>query len=444
MSFANDPVPLLRDLIRIDTTNPPGRETECVTYLRRLLDDTDVDITVLGPDPDRANLVARFPGRGVAPPLLLHAHSDVVPVDGQRWTQPPFEARVVDGHIWGRGAIDMKGGIAMMLSALSRLASQGERPAGDVILAIVADEEAGSAVGARYLVNEHPELFDGVKYAVGEEGGAGVDLAGRRFHPIVVAEKRACWLRVTLRGPGGHGSRITPPDTPMARLGRLLGALSGTRMRRHQTDAADRMLATLADALPAPLSDHVSRYREDRDGDAPLAGLPPREALRLESVLRHTVNPTIVRTTEKINVVPSMITVDLDGRILPGGYTVEDFVGELRELVGADFEHELLLEGSMVRPELIGEPRFGGFYDTMAEILAKADPDGTPLPMVSPASTDARLFAQLGIRCYGWLPLKLPTGVDYRGLLHTADERVPVDALEFGTQCLAELLRVYR
>lgn len=444
MSFANEPVPLLRDLIRIDTTNPPGRETACVDHLRRLLAGVDADLKVIGPDPQRLNLVARFPGRGEAPPLLLHAHSDVVPVDGQQWTYPPFEARIVDGHVWGRGAIDMKGGMAMMLSALSRLAAAGERPAGDVVLAVVADEEAGSAVGARYLVNEHPELFHGVEYAIGEEGGAGIDLPGHRFHPIVVAEKRACWLRVTLRGPGGHGSRLAPPDSPMARLGRLLGALTGTRMPRHQTSAADRMLEVLAGALPAPLSEQVARYREDQAADPRPDGLPLREALRLDSVLRHTANPTIVRTTEKINVVPSEITVDLDGRILPGGYTVEDFVGELRHLVGEDFEHELLLEGSMVRPERIRQPEFGGFYDTMADILAKSDPDAVPLPMVSPASTDARLFAQLGIRCYGWLPLKLPAGTDYRGLLHTVDERVPLDALEFGTSCLTELLRSYR
>lgn len=442
--LSTDPLPMLRDLIRIDTTNPPGREGLVVAHLQRLLADTGADLKVLGPDRERANLVARFPGRGEAPPLLLHAHSDVVPVDGQVWDHPPFEARVVDGHVWGRGAIDMKGGLAMMLAALARLAAAGERPAGDVVLAVVADEEAGSAVGARYLVDRHPELFAGIRCAIGEEGGAGVDLAGVRFHPIVVAEKRAAWLRATLRGPGGHGSRLTPPDTPMARLGRLLTALSGTRLPRHQTPAADRMLAALAAALPEPLAADVAHYREDRAGDRPPSGLPQFEALRLDSVLRHTVNPTIVRTTEKINVVPSEITVDLDGRVLPGEFTVDDFVAELRERVGPDVEFDLLLEGSRVRPELIAEPEFGGFYDTMSDILAKADPGGTPLPMVSPASTDARLFAQLGIRCYGWLPLKLPAGVDYRGLLHTANERVPVDALELGAHCLTELLRTYR
>jgi acetylornithine deacetylase/succinyl-diaminopimelate desuccinylase-like protein len=441
MSLA-DPVPLLRALIRIDTTNPPGSESACVRYLTaRLADRDDLDVRVLGPDPDRANLVVRFPGRGVAPPLLLHAHSDVVPVTGQQWRHPPFDGALIDGEVWGRGAIDMKGGLAMMLSALTRLHESGQRPAGDVVLAVVADEEAGSRVGAGYLVRQHPELFAGIRCAIGEEGGAGIELGGRRFHPIVVAEKRAGWLRVTLRGPGGHGSRLTPPGTPMAQLGRLLTALSGVRLPRHQESSADRMLTELARALPDPLAGAIRTFRDDRHGDAPPSGLPESQALQLDSLLRHTVNPTIVRTPEKINMVPAEITVDLDGRILPGDHSVAEFIAELRGLPGSDHPMELLLEGSQVFQDRIAEPEFGAFYDAMADITRKADPDAVPLPMMSPASTDARLFAQLGIRCYGWLPMRLPAGSEHRMLLHTANERIPVEALEFGTECLTALLR---
>jgi acetylornithine deacetylase/succinyl-diaminopimelate desuccinylase-like protein len=442
-SLATDPVPLLQDLIRIDTTNPPGNESACVAHIEKLLVDAGIDYKVLGPSVERTNLVARIPGRGEAPPLLLHAHSDVVPVTGQQWTHPPFEGSIVDGHVWGRGAIDMKGGLAMMLSALFRLVERGERPAGDVVLAVVADEENGSRAGAGHLVRHHPGLFEGIRYAIGEEGGAGIELAGVRFHPIVVAEKRAAWLRLTLRGPGGHGSRLAPPDTPMARLGRILTALSGVRLPRHQMPAADRMLAALAEALPQPLAGHISRLRADTDGDAPPAGLPQAEGLQLDSVLRHTVNPTVVRTSDKINMVPAEITVDLDGRILPGDFDVDDFTAELRELIGEDVHTELLLEGSKVHQNRIAEPEFGPFYDRLESLLRRADPDGVPLPMMSPASTDARLFAQLGIRCYGWLPLLLPAGSSYRRMLHCADERVPVDALEFGTRCLTDLLRDY-
>ncbi|MDI6103003.1 M20/M25/M40 family metallo-hydrolase [Actinoplanes sp. NEAU-A12] len=444
LRLPTDPVPLLQDLIRINTTNPPGDEGACVAYVADLLTDlADVDVKVVGPSASRTNLVARFPGRGEAPPLLLHGHSDVVPVTGQRWTHPPFEGSLIDGEVWGRGAIDMKGGLAMMLTALGRLRAAGERPAGDVVFAMVADEEDGSRAGAGYLVKNHPELFHGVRYAIGEEGGAGIELGGVRFHPIVVAEKRACWLRLTITGPGGHGSRLAPPDTPMAQLGRMLMMLSGARLPRHQTAVADRMLAELALGLPDSLSRSVRRMREDTARDDVPVGLPLAQALALDSVLRHTVNPTIVRTTEKINVLPSEITVDLDGRILPGDFSVDDFVGELRDLIGPQAGVELLLEGSRVYPDRIAEPEFGGLYDSMAAILTKMDPDARPLPMVSPASTDARLFAQLGIRCYGWLPMRLPAGSPHRTLLHTADERIPVEALQFGAGCLTELLRTY-
>ncbi|MGW6735855.1 M20/M25/M40 family metallo-hydrolase [Streptomyces sp. NPDC055013] len=444
MNALTDPVPLLQDLIRIDTTNPPGNEIACAEYLiDRFAHRDDLDIKVLGPSRDRANLIVRFPGRGAAPPLLLHGHSDVVPVTGQDWQHPPFEARLVDGEVWGRGSVDMKGGLAMMVSSLARLHEAGQRPAGDVVLAVVADEEHGSIAGARWLTREHPELFSGIRYAVGEEGGAGIELGGRRFHPIVVAEKRACWFRVTLRGPGGHASRLAPPQTPMRQLGHLLTALSGVRLPRHLGPAAHRMLTELAGHLPDPLAGRLRSLRDD-DGDAPPAGLPEDQALQIDSLLRNTVNPTVVRAGDKINVVPGEITVDLDGRILPGDHTREEFVSELRALIGPEPPLELLVEGFAVDQSRIPEPEFGGFYETLADITRKADADAAPLPMMSPASTDAGFFAQLGIRCYGWLPMRVPAGSPYRTLLHRADERIPVEALEFGTQCMTALLRDYR
>jgi acetylornithine deacetylase/succinyl-diaminopimelate desuccinylase-like protein len=443
-SVRTDPVGLTADLIRIDTTNPPGHEAELVRYITPLLRRAGVEPFVTGPAQDRLSLVARFPGRGAAPPLLLHAHADVVPTAGQVWTHPPFEGRLVDGEIWGRGAIDMKGGLAMMMCALGRIAAAGERPAGDVVLAVVADEEQGSRHGASYLVSEHARLFDGVRYAIGEEGGADIDLGGRRFHPIVVAEKRACWLRVTLRGPGGHGSRLPSPATPMAKLGAMLTALTAVRLPRHRTPAADRMLAALSAALPGPLADRVAALRTGSDEDEKAAGLPEAAARYLDSLLRHTVNPTIIRTAEKINVVPAEITVDLDGRILPGEFGREDLVREVRALIGPGPQVEVLHEeGGEAARAAIAEPEFGPFYHLLAGLLAQHDPEGVALPMITPATTDAIIFAQLGIRCYGWLPMRLPAGSGHRALLHAADERVPAEALEFGTQCLTQLLRGY-
>ncbi|MET9551257.1 M20/M25/M40 family metallo-hydrolase [Streptomyces sp. NPDC006645] len=442
--LTTDPLPLLRDLIRIDTTNPPGNERACVDYLTaRLAHREELKLKVLGRTPDRANLIVRFPGRGVAPPLLLHGHSDVVPVTGQRWQHPPFAAELIDGEVWGRGAVDMKGGLAMMLTALTRLHESGQRPAGDVVLAVVADEEHGSINGARWLTAEHPELFSGIRYGIGEEGGAGLDLAGLRIHPVVVAEKRACWYRATVRGPGGHASRLSPPGMAAGQLGALLTRLSGARLPRHLGPAARRMLTDVAQALPEELATAVRALRDDPT-DAPPAGLPQAAALQLDSVLRHTVNPTVIRAGDKINVLPGEASAELDGRILPGEHTREEFEAEIRALIGPDAELDLLVEGLAVRQDRITEPMFGGFYDLLTELTSKADPGAVPLPMVTPAATDAGFFAGLGIRCYGWLPMNLPAGAEHRTLLHTADERIPVEALEFGTSLLTELLRDYR
>jgi acetylornithine deacetylase/succinyl-diaminopimelate desuccinylase-like protein len=316
----------------------------------------------------------------------------------------------------------------------------GERPAGDVILTLVADEEAGSVYGAHYLANEQAHLFAGARYCVGEDGGAGLNLGGLRLHPIVVAEKRGGWLRATLRGAGGHGSRRRP-DTAVSQLAALLSALDGHRLPTHITPAADRMLQELAKVLPDPLAATMEQLRDETaDVAALLAEIPdPDAAVYLDSVTRNTANPTIVRTSEKINMIPSEVTVDIDGRILPGGYTLDGFIGEVRALLDPRVEFEVLLEG-----EPMPDPTFGPFYDLLVTLVGELDPDAVPLPMITPASTDARLFAQLGLECYGWLPMRLPAGSRYHELLHAADERIPVDSVRFGAHSIHQLLRRYR
>ncbi len=426
-----DPVPILQRLIRFDTTNPPGNEGPCVAYVKELLDAAGIATRVLAAEAARPNLVARVPGRGLAPPLVLHAHVDVVPTAGQPWSQPPFEGRLIDGHLWGRGAVDMKGGLAMMLAALLRLRAEGADPAGDVILAVVADEEAGSRTGAGFLTARHPELFEGARYAVGEDGGAGLGLGDElRFHPVVVAEKRACWLRATLRGPGGHASRATAAGTAVGKLTRLLTGLGDGLLGPHLTPAVERMLEELARVLPEPLAGHLAKLRASPDDGAPLAALPARDAQYLRSVLHHTVNPTVIRAGTRTNVVPSEASVELDGRLLPGDFPTGAFIAELRGLTGDDAELEILVEG-----EPMPAPALGPFYELLAGLLRELDPGGVPLPS---------LFANLGMSCYGWLPLRLPPGTGYRDLLHSADERVPVDALGLGTDCLSHLLQRYR
>src|SRR5579884_2282283 len=251
---SRQPAELLRALIRFDTTNPPGNEAACVAYIRDLLAAAGIESTILARDPSRPNLIARLKGEGAAPPLLLQGHVDVVPAARQPWTHPPFAADVADGFIWGRGTLDMKGAVAMMLAAVLRARLEGATLPGDVILCILSDEEAGGNDGARFLVERHPEQFAGVRYALGEFGGFTTHIAGHRFYPIMVAEKQACVTRAVVRGPAGHAS--TPiRGGATAKLGRFLTALDDRRLPVHITPVPRMMLETLAVHLPEPLRD---------------------------------------------------------------------------------------------------------------------------------------------------------------------------------------------
>ncbi|WP_271221086.1 M20/M25/M40 family metallo-hydrolase [Streptosporangium carneum] len=431
------PVWIAQRLIRFNTVNPPGDEAECVQWIRGVLDRAGIETRILASDPRRPNLVARLPGRGLEPPLLLHAHVDVVPVEGQEWTRPPFGGEIVDGELWGRGAVDMKGHLAMMMAALLRMRARGDVPPGDVILAVVPDEETGSTVGARFLVERHPELFAGVRYAIGEDGGAELGLGPyARLHPIVVAEKRTCWVRVTLRGPGGHASRVASGSGVVNKLRRLLESLADGGLGVQHTPVVDRMLKELANALPPGVGERVDAFRVAPEDPSVLDGLDESTVRYLRSIVQHTVSVTVLQGGTGTNVHPTEITVELDGRVLPGGFTTEEFLGLLRERVGPEPELELFVEGELSPP-----PRLDAFYDRLVKVLKAKDPDGVPLPIVTTASTDARLFSsRLGIQCFGWMPLLHAPETVYRDRLHCPDERIAVSALEFGTDCFHMLL----
>ncbi|MFI9529155.1 M20/M25/M40 family metallo-hydrolase [Micromonospora rosaria] len=429
------PAAIAQHLVRFVTTNPPGAEAECVGWVRDLLADAGLETRLLG-DPARPNLVARLPGRGLEPPLLLHAHVDVVPVTGQPWTRPPFDGEIVDGELWGRGAVDMKGHLAMMLAAVLRMSDAGERPRGDVILAVVSDEETGSDAGARLLVRDHPYLFTGVRYAVGEDGGAELGLGDHaRLHPVVVAEKRTCWVRVTFRGPGGHASRVAGPGSAVGQLTRFLAAISGGGLGVEMTPVAHRMLTDLAAALPPEVGARVAAFHADPTDPGTLDGLPGPTARYLRSVVQHTVSATVLRGGTGTNVHPAEITVEVDGRVLPGEYPTSWFLDQLRARTGPDADLDLFVEG-----EISPAPRFDEGYDRLVAALRAHDPAGTPVPVLTTASTDARLFSQLGIQCFGWFPLPAGAPVGYRDRLHQADERISLAALDFGADCFHTLL----
>ncbi len=238
--FYQHPEALLQRLIQFDTTNPPGQERDIIAFIQGLLQDAGIPTQILAKDPARPNLIARVPGRGEAPPLLLYGHVDVVTTAGQDWTYPPFEGRIVDGYVWGRGALDMKGGVAMMLAAVLRAQAEGYTPRGDILLVLLSDEEAGGSMGAQFLVEEHPDLFQGVRYAIGEFGGFSLYVGDKRFYPIQVTEKQICWTRLTIRGPAGHGSRPLRGGA-MAKLGNILLKLDRNRLPVHITPVPRQM-----------------------------------------------------------------------------------------------------------------------------------------------------------------------------------------------------------
>lgn len=244
------PVEILQALIRFNTTNPPGNEAACIMYIRELLEDAGIDTRIETLDPARPNLLARLKGSGEAPPLLLYGHVDVVGVDMQVWSRDPFGGDMESGFVWGRGALDMKGGVAMLVSAFLRAHVNKLPLRGDLILAIVSDEEAGGEYGASFLVERHADYFEGVKYALGEFGGFTFHALGKTFYPIMVAEKQLCWLKATIRGDGGHGSMGMSGADCMAQLGSMLQSLSRNKLPIRTTPAARLMIEGMAAVLP--------------------------------------------------------------------------------------------------------------------------------------------------------------------------------------------------
>ena len=431
----NRPVELLQNLIRFNTTNPPGNEGECINYINHLLKAAGIETTILARDPVRTNLIARLSGRGEVPPLLLQGHVDVVTTENQTWQHPPFEGKVVDGFVWGRGALDMKGGVAIMLAAFLRAKAEGIELPGNVILAIVSDEEAGGEFGARYLVENHAAQFSDVRYSVGEFGGFSFHVGKQKLYPIMVAEKGLCGIEVTLRGPGGHPTG-TYHAGAMAKLGKLLQQLDKKHLPVHITPATRQMIQTVSSALPFPSKLALRQLLNPRltDGVLRLLG---KQVEQFEALLHNTVNATTITGTDVPNRIPDKIAVNLVFCLLPG-YTPDDAVSELRQLVGKDAEIKVV--NTSFYEKLPVEPDMG-LFGVLSNILREADPKGIPAPMVVPGSTDGRLFSRLGIQTYGFLPMNLPNDFLFWQLMHGADERIPVEALTFGADAIYKVLQ---
>jgi acetylornithine deacetylase/succinyl-diaminopimelate desuccinylase-like protein len=430
-----DVVELLRDLIRFDTTNPPGNESACIAYVQRLLEDAGVESRIFAKDDARPNLIARLPGSGQAPPLLLYGHVDVVQTAGQQWARPPFEAELVDDVVWGRGALDMKSGVAMLVDAFLRAARGELKPRGDLILAVLSDEENGGDFGAKYLVEEHADLFDGVRHSLGEFGGATVHLGGKHFYPIQVAEKQICWLRGRVRGPGGHGA-LGVRGSALSKLGKILQTLDKRGLPVHVTRVTRAWLEGMADALPRRQALVLRSLLDPRLAEATLRIARVEQLRVIERALRNTVSVTIVHAGSKINVIPAEVELELDGRALPG-FGPDDLIRELHDLVGPELELELVRhDPTPAEPDLT-------WFDGLGAILRELDPGAIPVPMLQVGVTDGRFFARLGIQTYGFVPLELPADFELTKLIHAADERVPAAAVRFGAEAIGRAVERY-
>ncbi len=433
--FALDPVPLLQTLIRFDTTNPPGKTDECIAFLDETIRRAGLTTTILAKSPQSPNLLTRLPGRGEAPPLLLYGHVDVVTTANQRWSHPPFGGEIIDGFIWGRGALDMKGGIAMLLSAFLQAKVEGFRPAGDLLFLALSDEEVGGKNGAKFLAQEHPDLFEGVRYALGEFGGFTLYVGDHIFYPIQIAEKGLCRLKVSFHGPAGHGSHPIRGGA-MAKLARFLLQLDRHRLPVHVPPATRMMVEAMAEGIGGVGGWLLKRLLNPVLTDA-ILDLTGEQLDFFDPLLHNTVSPTILHGSEKINVIPAEVSVELDARLLPG-QTREMLIEELRPLAGEEATMEVVSSDPTVPPE----PDMG-LFGMLSDILRQLDPDGIPVPLLLSGATDGRIFAQLGIQSYGYLPMRLPKAFDFSRTIHAADERIPVEAVYFGTRALYEVIRRY-
>jgi acetylornithine deacetylase/succinyl-diaminopimelate desuccinylase-like protein len=421
-------VALCRDLIRIDTSNRgdnsgPG-ERQAAEHVAALLTDVGLEPTVLESDTNRASVVARIAGTDQSrPALLIHGHLDVVPADASDWQVHPFSGEVRDGCVWGRGAVDMKDMDAMTLAVIRQRMREGRRAPRDIVLAFLADEEAGGTYGARWLVDNHPGLFEGVTEAISEVGGFSVTFGGRRLYLVEIAEKGLAWMRLTARGTAGHGSMLQK-DNAVTELAEAIA-----RIGRHDWPIQ------LTPAVEAFFTEAAAAFGVDFDP----AGLPQLldkvgSLSRLTgATVRHTLNPTVLDAGYKVNVVPQHATAQVDGRFLPGHE--DGFFAEVDKLLGPHVEREFIHHDIAVETTFDGD-----LVDAMKDALLAEDPDGKAIPYCLSGGTDAKSFSRLGIRCFGFAPLQLPPDLDFSGMFHGVDERVPTDALQFGTRVLDRFL----
>lgn len=421
-------VDICRDLVRIDSSNygdgsGPG-ERAAAEHVAGLLSEVGLEPEVFESAGRRTSLVVRWEGEDRSRPgLLVHGHLDVVPAEARDWTHDPFAGEVVNDCVWGRGAVDMKDMDAMVLATVRQWRREGRRPPRDVVLCFLADEEAGGKQGAHWLVDHHADRFEGVSEAISEVGGFSFSVGSERVYLIETAQKGIRWLRLVAEGRAGHGSMVND-DNAVTALAEAVARIGRHDWPLRMTPTVARFLEEMADVLGIEI--------DVADPEPALAKLGTLARI-VGATLRNTANPTMLKAGYKHNVIPQSAEAFVDCRFLPG--FEDELLATIDELIGPDVRREEVIT------DIALETSFDGpLVDAMVAALQAEDPGSRAVPYCLSGGTDNKSFSLLGIRGFGFAPLRLPADLDFSGMFHGVDERVPVESLRFGTRVLDRFL----
>jgi acetylornithine deacetylase/succinyl-diaminopimelate desuccinylase-like protein len=419
LTLRDEATELLRELIRLDTVNPPGNETQAAELLRDYLAESGVEAELYARVPERANLVARLPGSGGGASLLLLSHTDTVVADAGEWQVGPWSGELQDGHVWGRGALDMKGHVTANAVALASLAREGFQPSGDLVFAACADEEVGDGFGLPWLCAEHPEAVR-TDYALNEGAGERIELLGRSFYLCSSAEKMSSPFRLRVHGRAGHASMPGIADNALVKAARLIERLAAYRPELQLGPETDALVRTLA-GQPLEAAEALELAREVDVAAAEL----------LEPLLSLTLSPTMVSASSLRNVIPHLCEVVVDCRLLPG-QTQAQVEPLLREVLGeGDYELEWIEARGGTR-----SPLETPLWDAISGFVQEVDPEATVLPICVAGFTDSHWVREaFGTVAYGFFPLRAMDAQLAARLVHSADERLAVDDLELAVRC---------
>jgi acetylornithine deacetylase/succinyl-diaminopimelate desuccinylase-like protein len=424
LSVRDEAVELLRELIRADTVNPPGNETRAAELLRAYLEESGVGCELYNKVPERANLVARLPGRAGGPTLMLLSHTDTVRADPDEWSVDPWSGELRDDQVWGRGALDMKSQVAASAVAIAMLAREGFEPAGDVLFAACADEEVGEDFGLSWLCREHPDAVR-ADYCINEGGGDRVELEGRSVYLCSTAEKMSSPFLLRVHGRSGHASMPGIADNALVKAARLIERLGSLRQPPRLLPETEAFFAAMGGVPdPAELPERLS-------------ALEPGVRGMVEPMLSFTVSPTMIEASKQRNVIPALCDVICDCRLLPG-QTQEEAEQAIRECLGeGDYELRWVEGVGGTR-----SPIEGPLWDAVESFVAEEDPGAVLAPVVVPGFTDSHFMREaFGTVCYGFFPMRTMDSELAARLIHSADERIPVQDLELGTRFLLHVVR---